>query len=908
MSYRRHSWFIVASAMIFATFGAASTPGSGQEVPSQWALDLGRLNGEIVTETDDKLRQLDNFSFHMRVRFSDFHDGDLVKLSHNWKQEGFHITLRKNQLVLGLGDGGSLTSIAAPRSTFVTDRWYSISGVKDGKQAHLIVNGREVAKGEVAPEIVDGMADLVIGTRNHSASFEVSRFSFWHDILDMDQIRSFGLGLNEIDVPEPLIDYQFSEGSGRMVSNAVGLQYQGLILGNGPNLGWTATVSEDGGHKNEPLQASTGFEFANHQALNLSGPEEAVVVDHLRLQPTNGVTLQLDLKITGLRSGVIARAESQSGTALNINYSAGRVWLDLDDGVKVERISGPADAVEPNRWIRLTFTQEKDGLASLFMNKVRVASFSVATVVDGSPLRLALGEGPSAAAFDLAAVRMWQGILPSASIMEPESGSDLDLLLQLGPWKQPAHDAVLLDESGRKHDGLLKGQRNHIWVSIGDGQQLSLKSINNKGHEAANMPRKEPPTLTTASADHSAPSVEKFDIRQGHSAIITLPQPADTVIIDDPDIARAEILTPRKIYLIAFDTGQTGFTALDQHGQIIDEKRIRVNLDVGAAVSALASIDGGQDNRFEFEGDRLTLKGAASDLSEAAALQDLSESVASRGTPVRNTTTLDGAQQVNIKVRFAEVSRQDLARLGIQWGAIVNAGIANGGSSQFFLKNPFTLAPGSILGQLSVGDVDIELLFEALEQQGALSMLAEPNLTVLNGEEAKFLAGGELPIPIPQDNGSATTVEFKPFGVSLHFRPVLLGNNRISLRIASEVSDLAFDGGVRVADLVVPALTVRRAETNLELASGQTFAVGGLFKRSTTRSLDEIPGLSSIPILGALFRSARFSRSETELVILITPHLVQPIDDPGQLVLPGQSDREPDVTPRAETGFGFIVQ
>jgi len=254
------------------------------------------------------------------------------------------------------------------------------------------------------------------------------------------------------------------------------------------------------------------------------------------------------------------------------------------------------------------------------------------------------------------------------------------------------------------------------------------------------------------------------------------------------------------------------------------------------------------------------------------ALAELSESPVVGDQPARNATTIEGAQQVNIKVRFAEVSRNDLKRLGINWNAVINAGSLDQAiTGQFFLSDGLADAAGSALGRIEAGDVNLDFLFEALQQEGALSLLAEPNLTVLNGEEARFLAGGELPIPVPQENGNST-IEFKPFGISLNFTPVLLDNERISLRVDSEVSDISAQGAVQLANLLIPAITVRRAQTSLELASGQTFAVGGLFNRTITRNIDKIPGLGSIPILGALFRSTRYNRSETELVILITPY------------------------------------
>jgi pilus assembly protein CpaC len=188
-------------------------------------------------------------------------------------------------------------------------------------------------------------------------------------------------------------------------------------------------------------------------------------------------------------------------------------------------------------------------------------------------------------------------------------------------------------------------------------------------------------------------------------------------------------------------------------------------------------------------------------------------------------------------------------------------------------------------GSVSTGSLDITATIDMLSEEGLISLLAEPNLTAVSGETASFLAGGQFPIPVDQGNNSIS-VEYKNFGVSLAFTPTILSDNRISMRVRPEVSALSDEGSVRLDDFVVPALITRQAETTVELASGQTFAIAGLMTYTDSLAANDVPGLSEIPILGDLFKSDKFQRKETELVILVTPFVVQPISNPALPAVP----------------------
>jgi pilus assembly protein CpaC len=256
--------------------------------------------------------------------------------------------------------------------------------------------------------------------------------------------------------------------------------------------------------------------------------------------------------------------------------------------------------------------------------------------------------------------------------------------------------------------------------------------------------------------------------------------------------------------------------------------------------------------------------------------------------------------QVTLKVRIAEVSRNLLKSIGVnlfskdatsgfKFG--IGQGVNAAGGSPFSV-NP--IAGGTTLGAAGkLFGLDLSGALDLAETDGLVTTLAEPNLTALSGETASFLAGGEFPIPVTQGsgNGSAVTIEYKQFGVSLAFTPIVLADGRISMRVRPEVSELSDAGAVKLGGFTVPALTTRRAETTVELGSGQSFMLAGLMKNSNNNSIDKAPLLGDLPIIGALFRSTKFQRQETELVIIVTPYLVRPVN--GQMAMPTNGYRAP---------------
>ena len=401
---------------------------------------------------------------------------------------------------------------------------------------------------------------------------------------------------------------------------------------------------------------------------------------------------------------------------------------------------------------------------------------------------------------------------------------------------------------------------------------------------------------------------ETLRMRTGEGRIIRFDQPVSDVFLADATIADVRVISPQVVYVHALKVGLTDMVALNADGVGVGNVEFRVAEDARPLAERQAAVQPGSAITLRMFGDAPTASGNAASLAEAIDTADTLESYAAPDGPVFNNTTVSGPNQVNIRVRFAEVSRNQLLQYGIRWGVF-----DGGGSFAFGLVTGAGSVPAGNAayagGSWNGGRVDV--LLDALQQNGVLTILAEPNITAVTGETASFLAGGEVPIPVPV-GGDQVGIEYKQFGVSLLFTPTLLPNGRVSMRVRPEVSSLAGSGMVEIAGLTVPALQVRRADTTVEVGSGQTFAIAGLFQRDAAQQVSKVPLLGDVPILGQLFRSSRFQRNETELVILITPYLVEPVSE-RTLKTPLDSPRgaiSGPVASRPQTnaGYGFYVQ
>jgi pilus assembly protein CpaC len=340
----------------------------------------------------------------------------------------------------------------------------------------------------------------------------------------------------------------------------------------------------------------------------------------------------------------------------------------------------------------------------------------------------------------------------------------------------------------------------------------------------------------------------------GQGRLLQLDEAAESVYMGDTTIADLRVVAPDVVYVYGRKIGSTNLIAISAEHKMRANVAFRVVADSGSANSAARDLQPTTHTKLRLFGNRVAASGRAGSVEEALDVQNAAETFSPPDQPPINNSTIGGSQQINIRVRFAEVSRDDVQRLGI--GS--SGGIAFGGSG---------------------GEVDA--LVGALQRNGMLTILAEPNLTASSGRPASFLAGGEIPIPTPGNQAGQITVQYKPFGVSLEFTPTLIRTNRIALRVKPEVSSLSRVGAVRANGVDLPSLMVRRADTTVEVASGQTFAIAGLFQRQMSLDYEQSPEIADLPILGPLFRSARYRRDETELVILITPILVKPVRDRG---------------------------
>ena len=398
-------------------------------------------------------------------------------------------------------------------------------------------------------------------------------------------------------------------------------------------------------------------------------------------------------------------------------------------------------------------------------------------------------------------------------------------------------------------------------------------------------------------SEPAAAQSERMELEIDEGQIIRLPRPAQNIFIGNPKVADITVMSPRIIYVFGKKTGGTTFYAIDANERIMTKRDIVVGHNLGRLREELnrivpdgriqvASVNGGIVLHGEVETERQ---------SEDAKL--LAERFLSGNKEkVVNRLRVTMPNQVSIRVRVAEVTKNLLEQLNLSWEnfydgqfllgvatgnpvlAATAAGAAtvsppNNGVNDGFITRTGTEVD-SIFGGGHIGDFDINGVIDVLSEDGLVTILAEPNLTAVSGETASFLAGGEFPIALATDD--TITIEFKQFGVSLAFTPTVLDDRRISLLVRPEVSELSTEGEVQVGNFVVRALFVRRAETTVELGSGQSFAIAGMQFQNSSYTLDKTPGLADIPILGALFSSKRFQRDETELAIVVTPYLVTP--------------------------------
>ncbi|WP_413813964.1 type II and III secretion system protein family protein [Mesorhizobium sp. Root695] len=355
------------------------------------------------------------------------------------------------------------------------------------------------------------------------------------------------------------------------------------------------------------------------------------------------------------------------------------------------------------------------------------------------------------------------------------------------------------------------------------------------------------------------------------------------IVIGDPEIANVNPLTDKSFYVLGNNLGTTGIALFDEKKQLVGTVDIEVTLDTDQLASTIrASVPDARIKVGSANG-RVVLSGEADD----AVAAEKANKIATRfsgNEEVINSVNISSSQQVQLNVRFVEINRQAGQDLGAKYAANFAYGI--GGRDVTIDPGTVpTAGTGEIIGRLLSNGVSIDIAIKALEERGLARRLAEPNLIARSGQTASFLAGGEFPIPVSEDNGKIS-VSYKKYGVSLDFTPTVLKDGLVSLDIAPEVSSIDASASYNIGTISVPGFIVRRARTSVDLKNGQSFMIAGLLQSQNDITTSRIPGLGKMPVLGALFSSKSYQRRETDLVIIVTPYLVKPVDPSKKLVEP----------------------
>ena len=415
-----------------------------------------------------------------------------------------------------------------------------------------------------------------------------------------------------------------------------------------------------------------------------------------------------------------------------------------------------------------------------------------------------------------------------------------------------------------------------------------------------------------AAQSRAARPSETLNISQGTGTLVRLSSPMTDLFVASDQIADVQVRSPTQLYIFGKARGETTVYATDRGGRVVYAANVRVGTNVGSVEDMLhmampeARIQATPMNNL------VLLTGTVASPADAAEAQRLTAAYVGDGTQVVSRIRTATPLQVMLKVRVAEINRSMLKKVGFNLlsqdrtgGTSFGIGqgnpgtfTANGGTFNIAGAGTTLGLAGKVLGLDLISTVDL------LQNDGFITTLAEPTLTALSGETASFLAGGEFPIPVSQSLGSLS-IEYKQYGVGLAFTPIVLADGRISMRVRPEVSELSDAGSVKLNGYTIPALTTRRAETTVELGSGQSFMLAGLLQNRNNNSISKAPFLGDLPILGALFRSTSYQRNETELVIIVTPYLVRPVS--SQLATPADGYRassDPEIFLEGKTFTG----
>ena len=402
--------------------------------------------------------------------------------------------------------------------------------------------------------------------------------------------------------------------------------------------------------------------------------------------------------------------------------------------------------------------------------------------------------------------------------------------------------------------------------------------------------------------DVSSPKVHRLFIPTSQSVTIEINRNLGDIVVADAKIADAQPMTDRVLYVIGKGPGTTTINLFSEEKRSLGVLEIEVGVDVDDMAQAIRQVAPKSRVTIGSVNGKVRLGGRVKDGATLAAILDVAQQYGTDA--VINSVTVEDSQQVNLEVRVLEVARNAGREVGVGWrfgkkltdsetGISIpdpSLGQPRGsiGLSDLFATSNAPFA--TVIANVIDAGVSVDVIIKALEDKRLARRLAEPNLTALSGETASFLAGGEVPIPVAQDDNEIT-IEFKEYGVKLDFTPVVLDDNKINLRLSPEVSEVDPTVTIRASDIEIPAFTTRKATTVVELRDGQSFAIAGLLQSHNRKLQSQIPWLSQVPVLGALFRSSSYIKNETDLVIIVTPRLVRPTAPGEQLATPLDKNR-----------------
>lgn len=446
-----------------------------------------------------------------------------------------------------------------------------------------------------------------------------------------------------------------------------------------------------------------------------------------------------------------------------------------------------------------------------------------------------------------------------------------------------------------------------------------------------------PLALLLCVAPAMADEVVQVEINKGQ--MVRLPRPASSVVIADPATADIQVVSPKLVFVHGKKVGETSLTVIGANDEEIFTATVEVTHNLSSLERAVKRVAPDADVSFKTVDGGLVMDGSAASVQDSENIRSVAAAFVGDKEKLVNMITTGGGDQVTLQVKIVEMARTDLKTLGLN----LQSQLTRGGLEMQVLQGADINLTGGIIDRAgststniftkySTGSGSISSLVDALETEGLATVLAEPSLTSSTGKPASFLAGGQYPIPVRDQNG-AITVQYQPFGVSLNFTPVVMSKDRMSILVAPEVSSLNFSNPVQVAGFTYPILDTRKAQATVELGSGETFALAGLLRNDTSNNISKLPGVGDVPLLGALFRSNRFQNNQTELVILVTPYIVHPVSDAKKLQtpltgfkppsdmerlllgslyeqqdMPKDKEHTPDALPKLNGDGGFILE